>query len=218
MDFTDITPEQLRDTADPHTADSSEIVFDGAIWDVCRERFRMAVQEDALTREFITHPGAVSVLALDERGRVLLINQYRHPVRMRMWEIPAGLLDVSGEPALHAAQRELGEETDLRAEQWHTLVDFDNSPGSSAEANRIFLARGLREVPSADRFTREGEEAEIVAGFADLDDAVAAVLGGRLASPAAALGIMAAHIARAHDWSTLRAPDAPWQARPQHAG
>ena len=218
MDFTDITSEQLSDTPDPHTAESSETVFDGAIWDVCRETFRMAGQENALTREFITHPGAVSIVALDERDRVLLINQYRHPVRLRMWEIPAGLLDVSGEPALDAAQRELGEEADLRAEQWDTLVDFDNSPGSSAEANRIFLARGLSEVPAAQRFTREGEEAEIVAGFADLDDAVAAVLDGRLTSPAAALGVLAAHIARARDWSTLRAPDAPWSARPQHAG
>ncbi|MDO4919879.1 NUDIX hydrolase [Kocuria sp.] len=218
MDFTTITPEQLQDRPDPHEVTDAETVYHGAIWDVARETFRMADQDEPLVRDYITHPGAVAVLALDEHDRVLLINQYRHPVRMRMWEIPAGLLDVSGEPALDAARRELGEEADLTAEQWDTLVDFENSPGSSAEANRIFLARGLGEVPEAERFTREGEEAEIVAGFADLDAALAAVLSGRLTSPAAALGILAAHAARAQGWSTLRAPDAPWSARPHHAG
>ena len=218
VDFTTIAAEQLRDTPDPHAAESSETVFDGAIWNVRRESFSMPGGEKPLTREFVTHPGAVSILALDEQDRLLLINQYRHPVGMRMWEIPAGLLDVSGESALEAAQRELGEEADLRAEQWHTLADFDNSPGSSAEANRIFLARGLSEVPSEERFTREGEEAEIVAGFATLDDAVAAVFDGRLTSPTAVLGVLAARIARDSGWSTLRAPDAPWSARPQQAG
>ena len=218
MEFTSITASELQDRPDPHEVAEAETVYHGAIWDVARETFSMADQDEPLVRDYITHPGAVAVVALDDQDRVLLINQYRHPVRTRMWEIPAGLLDVSGEPALAAAQRELGEEADLVAEHWDTLVDFENSPGSSAEANRIFLARGLSEVPDAERFTREGEEAEIVAGFADLDDAVAAVLSGRLTSPAAALGILAAHIARSRDWGTLRAPDAAWPARPGHAG
>lgn len=218
MEYTSITAEQLTDRPDPHTVMDSWTVYDGAIWDVCSESFRMTGQEEPLTREFITHPGAVSVVVLDEKERILLINQYRHPVRKRMWEIPAGLLDVSGEPALQAAQRELGEEADLTARTWHTLVDFDNSPGSSAEANRIFLARDLSEVPESERFEREGEEAEIVAGFADLDDAVAAVMAGRITSPTATLGILATHIARSRDWATLRAPDAEWTSRPRHEG
>ncbi|MEV8158895.1 NUDIX domain-containing protein [Kocuria salsicia] len=217
MEFTSITADQLRDRPDQRPVDASETVLDGAIWNVRRETFRMAGQEKPLVREFITHPGAVSIVALDEQDRILLINQYRHPVGMRMWEIPAGLLDVDGEPAVEAARRELGEEADLVAEQWDALVDFDNSPGSSAEANRIFLARGLSEVPAAERFAREGEEAEIVAGFADLDDAVDAVLAGRLASPAAALGIMAAHAAKARGWRTLRPADAAWPAHPELA-
>lgn len=214
MEFIDITAEQLRDRPDQHTVDESSTVLEGAIWDVRRETFRMADQEKPLVREFIAHPGAVSIVALDEQDRILLINQYRHPVGLRMWEIPAGLLDIAGEPAVDAARRELGEEADLRAEHWDVLVDFDNSPGSSAEANRIFLARGLSEVDTDDRFEREGEEAEIVAGFAPLDDAVDAVLDGRILSPAAALGIMAAHTARSRGWSTLRPADAAWPARP----
>ena len=218
MEYTAITSQQLEDRPDPHEVTEAETVYHGAIWDVVRETFAMANQDEPLVRDYITHPGAVAVVALDDQDRVLLINQYRHPVRTRMWEIPAGLLDVAGEPALDAARRELGEEADLVAEHWDTLVDFENSPGSSAEANRIFLARGLSEVPGAERFTREGEEAEIVAGFADLDDAVAAVLSGRLTSPAAALGILAAHTARSQGWATLRASDASWPARPDRAG
>ena len=143
MEFTDITAAGLRDRTDPHPAVSTQVVYHGAIWDVQRERFSLGDDGQPLTREFIDHPGSVAVLALDEQERVLLINQYRHPVGLRMWEIPAGLLDEAGEAPHAAAQRELGEETDLRAEQWHTLVDFHNSPGSSAEANRVFLARGL---------------------------------------------------------------------------
>ena len=215
MDFTDITAAQLRDRPDPHPAVSSQIAFHGAIWDVQRERFHLGEQDEALTREFIDHPGAVAILALDEQDRVLLINQYRHPVGLRMWEIPAGLLDEAGEAPHAAAQRELGEEADLRAERWHTLVDFHNSPGSSTEGNRVFLARGLQPVPEGQRHERSGEESEIVAGFVPLDAAVDAVLAGRLHSPTAVFGIMAAHIARARDWEPLRPVDAPWQSAPR---
>lgn len=211
MEFTDVTATQLRDRPDPHPAMSSEVVYHGAIWDVQREQFHLEDEDDTLTREFIDHPGSVAILALDEQERVLLINQYRHPVGLRMWEIPAGLLDEEGEAPHAAAQRELGEEADLRAEKWHTLVDFHNSPGSSSEGNRVFLARGLHPVPEEQRHERSGEESEIVAGFVPLDDAVDAVFSGRLHSPTLVFGIMAAHTARARNWEPLRPVDAPWQ-------
>lgn len=214
MERSIVSGPDLKDAVDPHHVVASETGYEGFIWDVQRDEFRLGDEDFTLKRDFITHPGAVSVVALDEQNRVLLINQYRHPVGMRMWEIPAGLLDVAGEPPHTAAQRELAEEADLIADEWHVLVDFHNSPGSSSEANRIFLARGLHDVPEADRHQRAGEEAEIFARFADLDDAVAAVMAGRINSPAAVLGILAASTARGQGWRSLRPVDSPWPGHP----
>lgn len=82
-------------------------------------------------RDYQVHPGSVAVLALDAEDRVLLIRQYRHPVRQKLWEIPAGLLDVPGENPLHAAQRELYEEAHVKAEDWRVLTDVYTSPGGA---------------------------------------------------------------------------------------
>ncbi|HET8778909.1 MAG TPA: NUDIX hydrolase, partial [Agromyces sp.] len=101
---------------------ASERVFDGRIWDVRRDTFELGGA--ALAREYVDHPGAVAVLALDDDDRVFLIRQYRHPVRTHDWEIPAGLLDVADEDPLLAAQRELAEEGDLAASEWAVLADF----------------------------------------------------------------------------------------------
>ena len=72
-------------------------------------------EDTVLTRDVVEMPGAVAVAVLNERNELLMLNQYRHPVRMNLWEVPAGLLDIDGEDPLHAAQRELAEETDQRA-------------------------------------------------------------------------------------------------------
>ena len=94
-------------------------------------------------RTVVSHPGAVAVLALDEASRVLMIRQYRHPVGYQLWEIPAGLRDVDGEPLLATAQRELREETGYQAREWHVLLDTFTSPGFTTERVRLFLARGV---------------------------------------------------------------------------
>jgi ADP-ribose pyrophosphatase len=133
---------------------------------------------------------------------------------MDLWEIPAGLLDVEGEDFVVGAARELAEEADLQAAEWNVLADFFNSPGSSSEAIRIYLARGLSEVPEAERHVRTDEEAEIELRWVSLDDAVAAVLEGRLHNPSAVVGILAAAAARAAGFSGLRPGNAPWPAHP----
>ena len=102
-------------------------------------------------RDVVELPGAVAIVALDENDRVLLVRQYRHPVRRRLWEIPAGLLDSPREPAFDAAERELFEEGHVRAAQWFTLVDTLTSPGMTDETVRIFLARDLVHVPVSER-------------------------------------------------------------------
>lgn len=204
----------IEDALSPRRVLASEHVFHGKIWDVRSDTFELSEGSEPLRREFIDHPGAVAILPMDEEGRVLLLRQYRHPVGMLLWEIPAGLLDVEGEANLAAAARELAEEADLTASEWHILADVFNSPGSSSEAIRVYLARGLEDVPERDRHVRTAEESEIEFAWVDLDEAVAAVLEGRLHNPSAVVGILAAHAASRSGFIGLRPGDAPWPAHP----
>lgn len=188
---------------------SSEVVFAGRVWDIRREGFEVAGA--TVARDFVDHTGAVAVLALDEDERVLLLQQYRHPVRSRDWELPAGLLDMDGEAPLAAARRELAEEADLIADEWSVLSDILVSPGGSNEVIRIFLARGITASPAA--FERTEEEAEIVLRWLPLDEAVEAVLERRIQNSIMSVAVLAADAARSRGWRTLGAPDAAW---PQH--
>ena len=124
--------------------------------------------------------GAIGVVALDDDDRVLLVEQYRHPVRHRMLEIPAGTLDVEGEHPLDAAVRELAEEADLAADQWDRELGLFATPGYSSEAWTVFRASGLRPVPHDDRTERHAEEADMQQWWLPFDTAVDAVLAGRI--------------------------------------
>jgi len=119
--------EQLFDQPWCAPITENELVYAGAVWDIRRETFDYGDGE--LRRDYMDHTGAVAVVAIDEHDRMLLLRQYRHPVRMREWELPAGLLDVATEPALTCAQRELAEEADLVASDWQVLVDYSTTPG-----------------------------------------------------------------------------------------
>ena len=190
----------------------SETVLTGMVWDVRRDSVELG-DGQTVTRELIAHTGAVGVIALNDADEVLLLRQYRHPVSSYLWEPPAGLLDVPGEDALACAQRELFEEADLRADEWHVLLDFYNSPGGSTEAFRCYLARGLHEVPVGERHERDGEERDMATAWIPLDEARDLVLAGDLHNPAAVSGILAASAARTLGWDTLRPADAPWPER-----
>ncbi|WP_068258605.1 NUDIX domain-containing protein [Janibacter limosus] len=205
-------PDVLRDELVTPSVTSSDVVFDGAVWDVRRDTFDLEGQ--TLVREVVDHPGAVAVLALDEHEDALLIRQYRHPVAAHEWEIPAGLLDIEGEDPLLAAQRELLEEADVTADHWAVLVDYFTSPGGMDEAIRVYLARGLRPVPDAERHERDGEEAHIVQRRVSLDDVAAGVLAGDLHNSTLIIAALAARSARAGEWSSLRPADSPWPAHP----
>jgi 8-oxo-dGTP pyrophosphatase MutT (NUDIX family) len=163
-------------------------------------------------REVVEHPGAVGIVALDDDDRVLMIRQYRHPVGRELWELPAGLRDVAGEPTAQTGRRELLEETGYRARDWHVLADYFSSPGIITERLRVFLARGLEEVPEADRdFVPENEEAHLVLDWVPLDRAVSLVLAGDLHNGVAVVGLLAAHTARQSGFAGLRDADAPEQ-------
>lgn len=167
---------------------SSDLVYSGRVWDVRSETVRFGDGE--LTRQFVAHPGAAAVVAIDEDERVVLIQQYRHPIRHRDWEIPAGLLDVPGEPPIEAARRELAEEVDLVAERMEPLVSVFTTPGGNDEVIHIFLARGLSPAPHA--FDREGEEAEMRVERVPLTEVIDAVLAGRFRNGILATGVLAA--------------------------
>lgn len=154
----------------------SETMFSGRVWDVRRDR--IAYGDAEIVREYVDHTGAVAVAAIDDRGRILVIRQYRHPIAMREWELPAGLLDIPGEDPLAAAQRELAEEVDLVADEWAPLVEFFTSPGGSNELLRVYRARGVRATPEA--FVRGEEEADIETRWVELDELLDAVKAGRV--------------------------------------
>ena len=161
-------------------------------------------------RDVVIHPGAVAVLALDDTQQVLVIRQYRHPVGRLLWEIPAGLRDVSGEPPSATARRELLEEAGYRAQDWRVLADYYTSPGFSTERLRVFLARDLEFVPESERdFVPEGEETQLVPAWLPLDEAVRKVFAGHLHNGVAALAILAGYAARSEGYKRLRPADAP---------
>ncbi|RUQ03085.1 NUDIX hydrolase [Curtobacterium sp. HSID17257] len=142
-----------------------------------------------MVREYIDHTGAVAVFAEDDEGRVLVIQQYRHPVQLRDWELPAGLLDHEGEDHLTAAQRELGEEADLEADHWEPLVRYNTSSGGSDEFIQVYRARGVRATASA--FEREAEEADIVTRWVPRAELVEGILAGRLRNSALVVATLA---------------------------
>jgi len=205
---------EVADRFRPRPVERTTVVHHGMIWDVVRDRVDLG-EAGTVEREYVRHTGAVCVLAVDDEDRVLLLRQYRHPVRHELWEPPAGLLDVAGEDPLLAAQRELAEEADLVATDWAVLLDWFSSPGGMDEALRCYVARGLSEVPEGDRHTREAEEHAMPTRWVPLDDVKDAVLAGRIHNPAAVVSVLAAWAARADGWRTLRPADAPWPEHPR---
>lgn len=212
-----MSPTPLADRPAAYPVKESEEHFSGAVISVRSDIVAMPGGETA-KRDYVLHPGAVGIIALDTEDRVLLLQQYRHPPRRLLWEPPAGILDVDGEPPLMTAKRELAEEAGRVAEQWWLLADLLTSPGMSDEALRIYLARGLSSVAEADRYVGIHEEADMPIEWVPLDEAVTKALGGELHNPTAVVGILAAYAARERGWRDLRPADAPWAERPGGGG
>jgi len=179
-----------RDQAANKTVIAHNRVYEGRIWDVVRDEVELAPGQ-RVERDYVAHPGAVAIVAVDAQERVVLVQQYRHPVRRELWEVPAGLLDVPGEDPLAAAQRELWEEADLRADQWEHLIDYYTTPGGSDEKLQVFLARDLQEVPVAERFERRDEEQHMEIQFIPVREALDSVLSGGMMNPSTVVGILA---------------------------
>ncbi len=210
---TDLAPEELLDQPLAWPVSEHEVLASGAIADYVQDTIA-APDGQTMSRQYLQHPGAVAVIALDEDDQVVLVRQYRHAVLHRLIEPPAGLLDVDGEDYLAGAQRELAEEVGLAADDWRVLVDTFSTPGVTAETIRVYLARGLRPAPAPDGFVKEGEEAHMDTVRAPLADLVDAVLAGRLHNPNVVSGVLATWAARhGEGFDALRPADAPWPAR-----
>jgi 8-oxo-dGTP pyrophosphatase MutT (NUDIX family) len=197
----------IEDTVEHWPVESSKELLRNWLISVRSDQVRMPDNHYA-ERSIVTHPGAVAVVALDDADRVLMIRQYRHPVSRLLWEIPAGLRDVAGEPLLETARRELLEETGYQARDWHTLVDYFTSPGFTTERLRIFLARGLK-LADHNGYERENEEKFLVTDWLPLQEAVRLALAGKLHNSSAVMGVLAAQAAHPNGFATLRPADAP---------
>lgn len=192
------------------TVQASKEIYTGAVMALRSDEVVMPGGRVAV-REILEHPGAVAIAALDADDRLMVIHQYRHAVRRRLWELPAGLLDVDGEDPVDTARRELAEEAGIAAAEWSALIDVVPSPGFSDESVRVYLARGLTDVGRPD--PGDNEEADLSTHWVSLSVAVRMVLAGTIVNGVTVAAVLAAH-ALAGAPTAARPADAPWQDRP----
>ena len=189
---------------------SSQLLFDARIIAVRKDELAMP-NEQVAYRDVVEHMGAVAVAAVNDAGEIAMVHQYRHAVKRRLWELPAGLLDVKDESELAGAQRELVEEAGLKAAQWSVLADIVTSPGFCEETARVYLAQDLTEVERPEAFG--DEEADMDFAWIKLDEAVAKVLAGEINNSIAVTGIFAAwQVLNGH--GQARDVTAPFDLRP----
>lgn len=203
-------PETAAPRHDFAVVDSDDI-YRGKVLAVRRDQVRMPAGGTSV-REIMEHPGAVAVAALDADDRLVMIYQYRHAVGRRLWEMPAGLLDVAGEDDVVTARRELAEEVGVAAEEWSVLIDVASSPGFSDESVRVYLATGLTDVGRPD-LGADDEEADLEIHRIPLADAVAMVFDGTIVNSSCLAAVLAVHAVRTGAART-RPVDAPWPDRP----
>lgn len=205
--------QHIIDEPSERTIRTRTVKYSGYVIETAVEEYELN-EDTVLTRDVVEMPGAVAVAVLNERNELLMLNQYRHPVRMNLWEVPAGLLDIDGEDPLHAAQRELAEEADLRAASWHSLTDYFSSPGATSEAGRVYLARDLSELPRQERTERTEEESEMTYRWVPLQDAVQLVLDGKVHNALAIQAILATYAASVRGFEGLREAAGGWDFHP----
>lgn len=165
----------------------TKLIHKGMVWDLVSDSFNF--NGEILTREYVLHPGAVAVLAINDQDQLLLLKQYRRPVGSYLWEFPAGLMDVPGESRLDCAKRELAEEASLEAEFWEELISFHATPGGNSETITIFIAKQLSKANSD--YVTSGEEKDMPQTWVPISEAIKSVLNSEIRSPTAVVGIMA---------------------------
>ena len=200
----------ISDRLVSHPIVDRKTVFSGMVWDVRHDAFEL--NGETVERDYIVHPGAVAIIALNDSGELLLIEQYRHAQGKIMWEAPAGLMDLANEDPLATAKRELFEETGYVAKTWHVLLDLANTPGGSSEQIRIYFARDLSLHPDG-RPTGSAEELDMPVHWIAIQDVLESIRRGAVTNPQLVAGTHAALIAMAEPDMALRSEDAQWHAR-----
>jgi 8-oxo-dGTP pyrophosphatase MutT (NUDIX family) len=168
------------------------LVGERTVW--AGERISIAVADvegpggERFEREMVHHPGAVAVVPLHDDGTITLVRQYRFALDRMVWEIPAGLRDVAGEPTELTAARELAEEAGLAAAEMRHLLSFHNSPGFSDEMLHIYVATVLTSVPD----DRQGpEEQHMTVDRVPVAEALAMVDDGRITDAKTVIALLA---------------------------
>lgn len=165
---------------------SSKEIFHGKIIKVKLDTIELPNEKQSY-REVVEHSGAVAIVPITNHGKVVLVKQFRYPMKEIMLEIPAGKLD-NFEAPLDCAVRELEEETGYRAEQMIKITETFTSPGFSNEIVHLFLATGLTQVGQ-----KLDEDEFLFVEEISLTKAVAMVLDGSFKDAKTSLGILASH-------------------------
>lgn len=173
----------------------TEEVFAGKIASIRRDKLTRGDGQTFIRETAVTYD-SVGIVAMDDKKRILLIRQYRHPAGRPLWEIPAGRMDADGESPEETALRELREETDTSAAAVHLLTVFLNSAGWTTEKTYIYLAEGLNSMPE---YERKNEEADIEKKWISLEEAFEQVKSGRIDDAKTVIGILLAK-----EWKTIQ--------------
>ena len=164
----------------------SEDLFTGVILDVKRDQVRLPDGRTSI-RELIRHVGAVCVVPVTDDGKVVVERQYRYPIDQVITEIPAGKLDSREEDRLHAAQRELREETGITADRWTDMGLYYGAPAYADEKITMYLAQGLHR---GEQHLDEGEFLNV--SFVPMEELVEEILQGRITDGKTQAGILKA--------------------------
>ena len=164
----------------------SEDLFTGVILDVKRDQVRLPDGRTSI-RELIRHVGAVCVVPVTDDGKVVVERQYRYPIDQVITEIPAGKLDSKEEDRLHAAQRELKEETGITADRWTDMGLYYGAPAYADEKITMYLAQGLHR---GEQHLDEGEFLNV--SLVPMEELVEEILQGRITDGKTQAGILKA--------------------------
>ena len=200
----------ISDRLIDYSVTKREEIFEGYVMNLRRDTFDYNGED--LTREYIVHPGAVGIIALDHEGKILLVEQYRHAQGKIMWEPPAGLLDAPDEDPLECAKRELLEETGYVASKWQVLIDFANTPGGSSEQIRLYFAQGLT-LHEEGRPEAGEEERDMPVHWIPVSEVLSSIGQGLVTNAALNVGTLALVTALAEPEVMLRDANSPWPAR-----